>query len=345
MHSAQIKGEKYLVLKKKYRETLLEKREREENPVSIEMRAEGEALFCGPVHQQDPQDQEVHVPLVAAQSGLEDRTSVPVCRDQDPSVTVIPAAPEPERHTKEPLRSEVCPPPVTTETPAFPSRPNQTTGPPLEVSQTASQRADEPSEDVESKSESEPEDDSSGSMEPPVVALDPMEKEWMQAAASGRLAHLSQLLKQEPLLACKKTALHWAAKHGDVDMITLMVNAGADINARAGYTPLHIAALHAQSRILDLLIGTYGANEKLRDYSGHLASQYFNIKEPRDGDRELQFHAVRARERRNRKLGSLFHSGSTKKKWGSAEDLTPASEEPTTPLQLILPFRPRKFSR
>jgi hypothetical protein len=41
------------------------------------------------------------------------------------------------------------------------------------------------------------------------------------------------------------TALHWAARHGDAELVTALVAAGA--NARAGtqfgaYTPLHIAA-------------------------------------------------------------------------------------------------------
>ncbi|KAM9351043.1 ankyrin repeat domain-containing protein SOWAHA [Symphorus nematophorus] len=142
------------------------------------------------------------------------------------------------------------------------------------------------------------------------------------------------------------TALHWAAKHGSEDMATLVADAGADVNTKSGYTPLHIAALHGHRHILDLLIGTYGAKENLRDYSGRLAFHYLNIKEPEgpEEDCELQFQVTQARERnRNRKLVSLFHS---KKKWGSAEELAPIEEERTASHQLVLPpFRPRKFSR
>lgn len=131
-------------------------------------------------------------------------------------------------------------------------------------------------------------------------------------------------------------------------MATLVVNAGADVNTKShgGYTPLHIAALHGHQHILDLLIGTYGAKENLRDYSGHLACHYLNIKEPEALEEEcdIQFQVTQARERnRNRKLASLFHS---KKKWGSAEELAPIEEERTSSHQLVLPaFRPRKFSR
>uniref|UniRef100_A0A8C4GV82 SOWAHA-C winged helix-turn-helix domain-containing protein n=1 Tax=Dicentrarchus labrax TaxID=13489 RepID=A0A8C4GV82_DICLA len=181
--------------------------------------------------------------------------------------------------------------------------------------------------------------------------LDPIEKEWIYSAAGARVPDLSQLLRQDPSLANKKvTALHWAAKHGSEDMATLVVNAGADVNTKSvsGYTPLHIAALHGHRHILDLLIGTYGAKENLRDYSGHLACHYLNIKDPEgpEEDCELResFQVSQARERnRNRKLVSLFHS---KKKWGSAEELAPIEEERTATHQLVVPaFRPRKFSR
>uniref|UniRef100_I3KIB9 SOWAHA-C winged helix-turn-helix domain-containing protein n=1 Tax=Oreochromis niloticus TaxID=8128 RepID=I3KIB9_ORENI len=173
------------------------------------------------------------------------------------------------------------------------------------------------------------------------VTLDPLEKEWIYSAAGARVPDLSQLLRQDRSLANKKvTALHWAAKHGNEEMATLVVNAGGDVNIKSvsGYTPLHIAALHGHRHILDLLVGTYGAKENLRDYSGHLACHYLNIKEAEE------FQVTQARERnKNRKLASLFHS---KKKWGSAEELAPIEEERTASHQLALPaFRPRKFSR
>ncbi|XP_074499389.1 uncharacterized protein LOC141772372 [Sebastes fasciatus] len=213
---------------------------------------------------------------------------------------------------------------------------------------------DELDKDSGSKSESEQDEESTGSMGSAAVALDPIEKEWIYSAAGARVPDLSQLLRQDPSLANKKvtpktqTALHWAAKHGNKDMATLVANAGADVNTKSvsGYTPLHIAALHGHQHILDLLIATYGAKENLRDYSGRLAFHYLNIKEPEgpEEDSELQFQVTQARERnRNRKLASLFHP---KKKWGSAEDLAPIEEERTASNQLAPPaFRPRKFSR
>ncbi|XP_024149369.1 ankyrin repeat domain-containing protein SOWAHA isoform X1 [Oryzias melastigma] len=224
---------------------------------------------------------------------------------------------------------------------------------------------DELGSDSGSKSESEHDEESTGSMGSASVALDPTEKEWIYSAASARVPDLLKLLVQDPSLANKKdftsapdcgdnhlsqgfTALHWAAKHGNEDMVTLVADAGADVNLKShgGYTPLHIAALHGHQHILDLLIQSYGAKENLRDYSGHLACHYLNMKDPEGPgeDRELQFHVTQVRERnKNRKLVSLFHS---KKKWGSAEELAPIEEERTAPHQLIVPaLRPRKFSR
>lgn len=204
------------------------------------------------------------------------------------------------------------------------------------------------------ESESEQDEESTGSMGSAAVALDPVEKEWIYSAAGARVPDLSHLLRQDPTLANKKdftsgfTALHWAAKHGNKDMATLVAEAGADVNTKShgGYTPLHIAALHGHRDILDLLVGTYGAKENVRDYSGHLACHYLNIKEADAPEEEcdIQFAVSQARERhRNRKLASLF---SSRKKWGSAEELAPIEEERSGPHQLNLPpFRPRKFSR
>uniref|UniRef100_A0A3B5KFX8 SOWAHA-C winged helix-turn-helix domain-containing protein n=1 Tax=Takifugu rubripes TaxID=31033 RepID=A0A3B5KFX8_TAKRU len=132
----------------------------------------------------------------------------------------------------------------------------------------------------------------------------------------------------------------------DMAALVADAGADVNSKSVGGYTPLHIAALHGHQHILDLLVGTYGAKANLRDYSGHLALHYLKMKEPEGSEDygELAFQVTQARDRnRNRKLASLFHS---KKKWGSAEELAPIEEERTAPPQLVLPaFRPRKFSR
>uniref|UniRef100_A0A673HGG9 SOWAHA-C winged helix-turn-helix domain-containing protein n=1 Tax=Sinocyclocheilus rhinocerous TaxID=307959 RepID=A0A673HGG9_9TELE len=280
-------GEKYLVLKKKYRQQM---QERESGAGK-----RGESIK--PVHPNPQNDLRVSNPVQNLNPTAQKPALVAWC--SGPMITVTEAP--------EPTRTDV----VTEEKPE-------------ELS--ASDREDELDKDSGSK-----------------VRLDPLEKEWIFSAASGKLSHLTQLLKQDSSLANKKTALHWAAKHGKEDMTNMLAEAGADINIKAGYTPLHIAALHGHRHIFDLLVRTYGAKDNLRDYSGHLAYHYLNLRETQLEDHELCDMLFHAGERRNRKITSLFHS---MKKWGSAEDLAPVPEERTVAHQLMLPaFRPRKFSR
>ncbi|XP_050955493.1 ankyrin repeat domain-containing protein SOWAHB isoform X1 [Labeo rohita] len=74
----------------------------------------------------------------------------------------------------------------------------------------------------------------------------------------------------------KFTALHWAAKQGRVEMADMMARSGADVNQRAGYTPLHLAALHGHENIIQLLINNYNAKVNIRDYHGKMAAHYWN---------------------------------------------------------------------
>nr|XP_046252863.1 ankyrin repeat domain-containing protein SOWAHC isoform X2 [Scatophagus argus] len=306
-------GEKYLVLKKKYRQTLHERGtdgdgQRHSGPARTPATAQWDATSTS-----SPPPRQKDEPLSCGE------------REDLPTGTAL------MQHS------------------VLPQRPAA----PVQEASAQSSGEDELDKDSGSKSESEQDEEGTGSMGSASVALDPIEKEWIYSAAGARVPDLSQLLRQDPSLANKKdftsgTALHWAAKHGSEDMATLVVNAGADVNTKShgGYTPLHIAALHGHRHILDLLIGTYGAKANVRDYSGHLAFHYLNIKDPEgpEEDCELPFQVTQARERnRNRKLASLFYS---KKKWGSAEELAPIEEERTASHQLALPaFRPRKFSR
>ncbi|XP_054465927.1 ankyrin repeat domain-containing protein SOWAHB [Anoplopoma fimbria] len=312
-------GEKYLVLKKKYRQMLHERDSK---------------------HQWTDGDGQRHSNPGRAPATVQwDATEASTSSQQDEPMSCG----EPDSAAEDQQRGTALTQHALMQLPAIPTQ-----EPPAQ-----SNRDDELDKDSGSKSESEQDEESTGSMGSAAVALDPIEKEWIYSAAGARVPNLSHLLRQDPSLANKKdftsfTALHWAAKHGNQDMAALVANAGADVNTKSvsGYTPLHIAALHGHRHILDLLIVTYGAKENLRDYSGHFACHYLNIKEPEgpEEDCDLQFQVTQARERnRNRKLASLFHS---KKKWGSAEELAPIEEERTASHQLAVPpFRPRKFSR
>ena len=71
------------------------------------------------------------------------------------------------------------------------------------------------------------------------------------------------MLKENPKLARHRdftngyTGLHWAAKHGDTDLVKLLAGTyQANVNAKShgGYSPLHIAAQHNHQEVFDLLV-------------------------------------------------------------------------------------------
>jgi len=73
------------------------------------------------------------------------------------------------------------------------------------------------------------------------------------------------------------TALHWACKHGNTDLVKLLAGTyQSQVNTRShgGYTPLHLAAQHNHQDVFDLLVQIYKADANLRDYAGKKPRQY-----------------------------------------------------------------------
>ncbi|XP_058456702.1 uncharacterized protein LOC131434069 [Malaya genurostris] len=73
------------------------------------------------------------------------------------------------------------------------------------------------------------------------------------------------------------TALHWAAKHGNEDVVKLVAGTlKADVNARTngGYTALHIAMQFGRNDIFELLCNVYKADRDLLDWSGKKPLEY-----------------------------------------------------------------------
>ncbi|NXG22523.1 SWAHA protein, partial [Grallaria varia] len=122
-----------------------------------------------------------------------------------------------------------------------------------------------------------------------VVPLEQAEHQWLLLAAGGQWTQqLHGLLLGDASLAARRdfvsgfTALHWAAKSGNCDMVTNIIRAaekgGARVNvdarAHGGYTALHLAAIHGQEKVITMLVYSYHAKTDLRDYSGKKPHQY-----------------------------------------------------------------------
>src|SRR5258705_12653730 len=86
------------------------------------------------------------------------------------------------------------------------------------------------------------------------------------AAMRGDRADVVALIKQGADVNAPQgdgvTALHWAARHGDAELVTALVAAGANASAGTqfgGYTPLHIAAERGSAPIVKALISAGAA--------------------------------------------------------------------------------------
>ncbi|NWY59332.1 SWAHA protein, partial [Chionis minor] len=121
------------------------------------------------------------------------------------------------------------------------------------------------------------------------VPLEEAEHQWLVMAAGGQWSQqLHGLLLGDASLAARRdfisgfTALHWAAKSGNCDMVTNIIRTAekggtrvnVDARSHSGYTALHLAAIHGQEKVITMLVYSYHAKIDLRDYSGKKPHQY-----------------------------------------------------------------------
>lgn len=110
-----------------------------------------------------------------------------------------------------------------------------------------------------------------------VTSYTPRWRRWAIEASNCNLNNLLALLREDPKLASNRdivngyTAIHWAAKFGDANIIKLLIgtyNVPVNIKSSAGHTPLHVAYMFKRLEVANLLLTKYQADPDIRDHSG-----------------------------------------------------------------------------
>jgi ankyrin repeat protein len=109
------------------------------------------------------------------------------------------------------------------------------------------------------------------------------------AIASHKTALVTQMLATSPHLVKERykpwseTALHLACRNGCAEIVTLLLEAGSDVNDqdKRGLTPLHQATMGGHMRTAKLLL-KHGAQSEIKDGAGKTALKYAkeNLNEP-----------------------------------------------------------------
>ena len=112
-------------------------------------------------------------------------------------------------------------------------------------------------------------------------------KNWLLQSARNDSEKMREILRDQPSVATEKdpysgyTALHWAAKHGNTDMMRSLIRVyGVNVNEKThgGYTALHLASKYCRKETCKVLVSDLGANINIRDNDGKKPN-YYTIKQ------------------------------------------------------------------
>lgn len=110
---------------------------------------------------------------------------------------------------------------------------------------------------------------------------DAMNEALHQACKRGDAAAVETILRQSPQSAYAKardgqTALHFAVSHGHAYVTRLLIEAGADVNARnrVGLSPLHLAVDGQDPRAIVSTLLAHGADVLARDNAAYTPLHY-----------------------------------------------------------------------
>ena len=120
----------------------------------------------------------------------------------------------------------------------------------------------------------------------------------MVHTSKGDYQTAAKMLTENPKLARHRdftngyTGLHWAAKHGNLDMVKLLAGtyqANVNVKSHGGYTPLHIAAQHNHQEVFDLLVQVF----KHRNiFTAEMVDKCFEIHEGCDASFSLCYSFI-----------------------------------------------------
>ena len=134
------------------------------------------------------------------------------------------------------------------------------------------------------------------------IKRDQFIRQWLSESAKNNSTKMLEMLKDQPCVVKERdpfsgfTALHWAAKHGNSDMVIALIKTyGQDVHEKShgGYTALHLASKYRHPGTCKILVTDLGANINIRDNYGkkpnyytikhdHQIRQQYSVKENKD---------------------------------------------------------------